>query len=422
MTSSRPLPRGRIARLTRLATLGAQTGVNLLATKDTNAAALRAAEVLGNLRGLAAKVGQMASYVDGEVPERYRQAYETALTSLRSSTQTSSPDAIRRVVEQELGAPIHELFAEWESEPFASASIGQVHRARLLDGQPVAVKVQHPGIENAVESDLRNASVFQSMVGALLPRGVDTKRIFNEIQARFREELDYTREAENQTRFLNMHAGDSQITIPNVIPSRTSRRVITSEFIEGVPLESIVGSSETDRAKYATTLWRFEFKGLLQHGLFNADPHPGNFLFQPGNRIAFLDFGCVQHLDASMLAAARRLHEAAVIRDEQAFAAAVVQMLNTRGGTFERAVIAYVRRCFEPIFGSPFRMNSQYVRSVVSGVRPLKSELFAKDKSFVMPPPGWAFVNRLQFGFYSILAKLNVELDYAALDRELLQA
>ena len=420
MTSSRPLPEGRLARLTRLAALGAQTSVNLFATKDANAAARSAAEVLGNLRGLAAKVGQMASYVDGAVPERYREAYETTLKSLRASTQSSAPEAIRSVVEKELGAPIEQLFLEWETEPFASASIGQVHRATLQDGRRVAVKVQHPGIERAVESDLRNAGMFESMVGALLPKAVDTKRVFKEIQARFREELDYLREADNQRKFLEMHKNDPHVAIPDVIESRTSRRVITTEFVQGATLETAIQLSEAERTEYAATLWRFEFRGLLQHGLFNADPHPGNFLFQPENRIAFLDFGCVQYLDESMRLAARRLHEAAVERNERAFEHAVVEMLKTRGGTFERAIIAYVRLCFLPIFKSPVRINSQYVRSVVSGVRPLKSELFAKDKSFVMPPPGWAFMNRLQFGFYSILAKLDVELDYSAIDRELL--
>jgi predicted unusual protein kinase regulating ubiquinone biosynthesis (AarF/ABC1/UbiB family) len=404
-----------------LAALGAQTGANLLANKNAAAAAASAAQVLGNLRGLAAKVGQMASYVDGAVPEAYREAYETALKSLRTSTQSSPAEAIRKAVEEDLLAPIEDLFAEWEAEPFASASIGQVHRARLDDGRWVAVKVQHPGIDRAVESDLRNAGMLQAMLGLMLPRTVDTKRVFDEVRERFREELDYHREAENHRRFARIHAGDPNIVIPEVIEARSGHRVIATELVSGITLEQAAALSDTERKHYATTLWRFEFKGLLQHGLFNADPHPGNFLFQPENRIAFLDFGCVQYLDDSMRLASNHLHEAAVQRDELAFAQAVAHMLRTRGGSFERAVVAYVRRCFQPIFESPFRITPQYVRSDVSGVRPLKSELFAKDKSFVMPPPGWAFMNRLQFGFFSVLSKLDVEIDYAEIEREILR-
>ena len=421
MKGSRSVPEGRLARLSRLAALGAHTGANLLAAKDGKAAAVRAAEVLGNMRGLAAKVGQMASYVEGAVPEAYQGAYEAALKSLRASTQSSPAAAIRKLVEEDLGATVENLFAEWEPEPFASASIGQVHRARLDSGQWVAVKVQHPGIDRAVESDLRNASMLESMLGVMLPRAVDTKRIFNEVRERFREELDYRREAENHIRFAQLYAGDPSVVIPDVILARSGRRVMTTELVSGMPLEEAVALNETERQQYATTLWRFEFTSLLQHGLFNADPHPGNFLFQTHNRIVFLDFGCVQYLDDSMKLAAKRLHEAAVHRDELEFARAVTRMLQTRGGSYERAVIAYVRRCFQPIFESPFRITADYVRSCVSGVRPLKREFFAKDKSFVMPPPGWAFMNRLQFGFYSLLSKLNVEIDYAAIEREILQ-
>lgn len=420
MKEPRTIPKGRLSRLTRLATLGAQTGVNLLTSKDGSSAALKAAEVLGNLRGLAAKVGQMASYIDGAVPDAYRSAYETALVSLRAATQTSPPDAIRTAVERELGGKIEELFAVWEHEPFASASIGQVHRARLDDGRWVAVKVQHPGIEQAVESDLRNAGLIQAMAGTVLPRAVDTKRLFNDIRARFREELDYKREAENQRTFSRIHTGDVQILIPQVVSERSSRRVLTTELVAGATLEDAAKSTEEQRISYASTLWRFEFKGLLLHGIFNADPHPGNFLFQSGNRIAFLDFGCVQPMEERLRLAANVLHAAAVRRNESDFYSAVTQMLSTRGGSYERAISAYVRRCFQPIFDSPFRITSDYVKEVVLGIRALKSELFAKDKSFVMPPRGLAFMNRLQFGFYSVLARLNVAVDYAEIERKIL--
>jgi predicted unusual protein kinase regulating ubiquinone biosynthesis (AarF/ABC1/UbiB family) len=416
----RSVPEGRFSRFARLAALGAQTGVSLLASKDGSVAAAKAAEVLGSLRGLAAKVGQMASYIDGAVPDAYRSAYEDALQALRAATRSSPPEAIRAVVEQELDAPIERLFLEWEDQPFASASIGQVHRARLHDGRQVAVKVQHPGIEHAVESDLRNAGVFEAMLGGMLPRAVDTKRVFSDVRARFREELDYVREAENQRLFSRMHAGDGQILIPAVVSHRSSRRVLTTELVTGATLEEAAELPELRRETYASILWRFEFKGLLCHGKFNADPHPGNFLFQTDNRIAFLDFGCVQPMSERLHAAAKRLHAAATRKDEAGFAEAATQMLETKGGSYERAVIAFVRRCFRPVFESPFRITHDYVKEVVHGIRPLKGELFAKDGSFVMPPRGLAFMNRLQFGFYSVLARLDATVDYAAIEQAIL--
>src|SRR5262245_21756266 len=175
---TRKLPAGRLGRVARLASLGARTGASLLMSRSGQAAAEHAAEVLGTLRGLAAKVGQMASYVDGVVPEAQRAAYESALRSLRDAAPTSSPAAIQSVVENELGAPIDRLFSEWSAEPFASASIGQVHRARLEDGRVVAVKVQHPGIDRAVEADLNNAGVLRAIAASVASKSIDTKRIF----------------------------------------------------------------------------------------------------------------------------------------------------------------------------------------------------------------------------------------------------
>jgi predicted unusual protein kinase regulating ubiquinone biosynthesis (AarF/ABC1/UbiB family) len=152
------VPVGRLGRFVKLAGVGARAAGDMLAKKGSEKVAERAAEVLGNLRGLAAKLGQTASYVDGFVPETHRAVYEKALGALRTATPHSSTESIRALVEEELSAPIEKLFATWSDEPFASASIGQVHRAQLPNGQEVAVKVQHPGIDRAIESDLSNVA------------------------------------------------------------------------------------------------------------------------------------------------------------------------------------------------------------------------------------------------------------------------
>ncbi|HTA94032.1 MAG TPA: AarF/UbiB family protein, partial [Polyangiaceae bacterium] len=227
MADDRKIPEGRVGRFVRLAGLGARTGASLLLSKGADSAAERAADVLGTLRGVAAKVGQMASYVDGVVPEGQRDAYEAALRKLREQAPTSSIAEIRAQVERELGAPIDELFCDWEDEPVASASIGQVHRARLADGRVVAVKVQHSGIAKAVESDLENVGMLESLVGTFVPKGVNSRGVLEEVKTRFREELDYRLEAERQTRFAQIFRGDPQIRIPAIIPERSSLRVLT---------------------------------------------------------------------------------------------------------------------------------------------------------------------------------------------------
>lgn len=404
----------------KLVGVGARTGASLLVSRDGAGAAEHAAEVLGSLRGLAAKVGQMASYVDGMLPDDHRDSYERAMSKLRAAAPHSSPAAIRGVVESELGKPIAELFAEWGAEPIASASIGQVHRAVLHDGREVAVKVQHPGIDRAIESDLRNAGVIEGLVGALAPKGVGVKEAFAVIAQRFREELDYELEATRQEQFTTMHAHDPAVCIPKVVRERSSRRVLTSSFERGKTLEEAATAPEELRRTWAEVLWRFVFRGNLVGRMFNADPHPGNYMFRDDGTIVFLDFGCVQPLVEPELSHARAAHRGALRGDEKAFFAAIRRLLDTRGGSFEEAVLRYVRRCFAPLFESPFRLDRAYTAEVVRGLQDLKKFIFAKDKSFTALPPGLVMMNRLQFGFYSVLARLDVAVDYATIERGVL--
>jgi predicted unusual protein kinase regulating ubiquinone biosynthesis (AarF/ABC1/UbiB family) len=414
------IPTGRLGRVVRLAGVGARAGAGLLLSKSGAGAADYAAEVLGTLRGLAAKVGQSLSYVDGIIPEAQRESYERALGKLRDATPRSPPDAVRRVIEEELGAPVERRFAPFDDRPFASASIGQVHRATLEDGRAVAVKVQHPGIASAVESDLENASVMEGLVTTLGPKGVNAKAAYDEVAARFREELDYELEAERQSQFSRLHAGDPTIRIPEVIVERSSRRVLTSELVEGLSFEAAMAESAEQRERWAETLWRFVFKGNLVGGMFNADPHPGNYLFGPDGKITFLDFGCVQPISAERLPTARAMHLAALRKDEPGFAQHTAVLLGTRGGEYGTRAVAYSRRCFEPMFGSPFHITRVFTTSLVNDLRDLKRLFWAKDGSFVMLPPAMLFLNRLQFGFYSVLARLDVRVDYAGVERRFL--
>ncbi|HKP62225.1 MAG TPA: AarF/ABC1/UbiB kinase family protein [Polyangiales bacterium] len=408
-----------MARLSGLARAGLRSGTSMLLSRDGQAAAKHAAQVLGRLRGLAAKIGQMASYVDGMVPEAQREAYELAMKGLRAAAPRSPPDRVRSLVESELGAPLEELFVSFDLEPIASASIGQVHRAELKGGQAVAVKVQHPGIEAAIEADLENVSMLETFVGALAPKGLDSGRILNEIATRFREELDYRLEADRQMQFKRIHAGDPTIQIPAVIAERSSGRVLTSELVAGESMEWASEQPEALRRRYAEILWRFVFRGNLVGGLFNADPHPGNYMFQPGGRIAFLDFGCVQPIGPDRLRQARRLHAAARRGDEETFREYCVQILRTQGGSYEQAAVAHSRATFEPLFASPFRVTREFVSGMMQSGLKLKEQLFAKDGSFVPLPDGILFMNRLQFGFYSVLARMDVAVDYRRVEDEL---
>lgn len=421
MGDDRKLPTGRLGRFARLAGVGARTGANLLLGRGDDAVALRAAEVLGTMRGLAAKVGQMVSYVDGLVPEEQRERYERAMGRLQSAAATSPAPAIRRLVEEELGAPVDALFAEWEDQPFASASIGQVHRARLADGRAVAVKVQHPGIAAAMESDLAGAGLLEGAMSMLGMRSLGSEQILADVRARFREELDYTLEARRQRSFIDLFAGDPSIKIPAVIDDRSSARVLTSEFAVGEPLGAAIRGSEAERIAWCETLWRFAYLSPIIGGLFNADPHPGNYFFHPGGAVTFLDFGCVQPSEPGRQELARDLHRAAIDGDDATFEATARALMKTRGGEYEAKILAYMRQAFLPQRRSPFRITRPYVAGLIDALKSIAvSSRGRGDGSTVPMPKGVFFMNRLQFGFFSVLARLDVPVDYAAVERAFL--
>jgi len=408
------LPTGRLARFSRIARVGTRTGFALLGDGSGKAAAAQAGELLGQLRGLAAKVGQMASYVDGFVPERQAEAYRQALAGLQQAASKTSFARVKELVESELGLPLEAAFAEFDPEALASASIGQVHRAKLLDGREVAVKVQHAGIGAAMESDLAAMAPIARLVAVLGPPGTGAEAIVKELQARFREELDYRHEAMQQETFRLLHERDSQIHIPELIRSHCTRAVFTSEFSRGMRFETARACDERTRQDYARCMWRFVHRSLLQGGRFNADPHPGNYLFHQNGRVTFLDFGSVQLLSDNYRRALPAMYRAAIDGDLQRFRDSARVALETREGAYESALHGYHWDCLEPLRSRRFRISREYVARMVRQIQQLKQYHFRRGAQPTPAPPQTILLNRLQFGFYSVLAGLDVELDYVA--------
>jgi predicted unusual protein kinase regulating ubiquinone biosynthesis (AarF/ABC1/UbiB family) len=251
----------------------------------------RTVQTLGNLRGGAMKLGQLASFVDVDfLPPEYRAIYQEKLAQLRDAAPAMGWEKVRGVLEAEWEAPVDEICQSISHEAVAAASIGQVHRGVLVDGREVAVKVQYPEIADALESDLDLASVAIGLGKAIAP-GLDPRVVAGELRERVLEELDFELEAQQQRTFARAYRGHPFISVPGVVTSLSRRRVLVTEWVTGHPFKDVLGWDQEQRDELGEIIVRFFFGSMRRLGRFNTDPHPGNYLVVDGGRIAFLDFG-----------------------------------------------------------------------------------------------------------------------------------
>jgi predicted unusual protein kinase regulating ubiquinone biosynthesis (AarF/ABC1/UbiB family) len=273
--------------------------------------ALKMASVLGEMKGAAMKIGQMVSFIDVDfLPPEYREIYQEQLAKLRTSAPAMPWDKVQHVLAEEYDDRPDSVFASIEEEAFAAASIGQVHRGTLRDGTPVAVKVQYPGIADALESDLANAGIMLRLARVLAP-GLDAGAIASELRERVLEELDYEYEAQNQRAFARAYDGHPFIFVPRVHSRLSRRRVLVSDYVEGRGFDDVKGLEQDERDIFGEIVFRFCFGSIyhLQH--FNADTHPGNYLLMDDGRVAFLDFGMTKRLSPQQIQLEQRAVDAA---------------------------------------------------------------------------------------------------------------
>ncbi len=341
MADESKIPKGRIRRSAKLGSIVGVQGARYAGTKAANVGrseeeskekleqrhletAMKMVGALGQMKGAAMKLGQFASFIDNEfLPEEYREIYQEQLAQLRTSAPPMPWEKVEKVLLEEYdGEPVSELFAEFEQEAFAAASIGQVHRAELLDGRRVAVKIQYPGIAEALDADLRNAGTIVRLARALAP-GLDAKAIAHEIRERVMEELDYEYEAQNQRSFARAYRDHPFIYVPEVVTRLSRQRVLVTEFVEGLDFERIKQLPQEERSRFGEIVYRGSFGSIyhLQH--FNADPHPGNYILMNDGRVAFLDFGMTKKLDREQIVLEQRAFDAASRDDPEAFRAAL---------------------------------------------------------------------------------------------------
>lgn len=253
----------------------------------------RIAKTLGELKGAVMKVGQMASAASDLLPKEMTES----LKKLQREAPPMSYEVIAQQIEDELGQPPEMLFRSFEKIPFASASIGQVHRAVTDDGREVVVKVQYPGVDKACDSDLSHLKFALKMTGMARNHKKSFNALFEEIRARLHEELDYCNEADNVRLFGEMHADDDDILIPEVVGERSSKRVLTLTYLPGDRLDECGHYPQEVRDRIGETFYHMALSQVFKHRAVHADPNPGNFAVRPDGKLILYDFGCVKRLD-----------------------------------------------------------------------------------------------------------------------------
>ena len=418
--------RGRTLKTARLATKVGWKALNKTLRPDAKSgeadeerAVAAATQLLGEmneLKGLVMKFGQMASYLEGSLPP----AAQRVLSQLQHASTPMEPQLIWEVVERELGAAPDEVFVAFEREPFAAASIGQVHRASGRDGRQLAVKVQYPGIEGALQSDLRTFAVIGRMATALMPGS--GRALIDELRDRMLEECDYQTEARNQQVFAGLLEEIPGASVPAVVPEFCSQRVLTTELVAEhrsfYPFCAEAPQEAKDRA--AALIFEVCFQNLFSKCVFNADPHPGNYLFADDGSVAFLDYGCVKRFDAGFIDRWKRYALTIVNGDKEGAKAAFegTGLLGRKRGfdwDYQWEIMRYLYRPF--LQEEPFTYNDEYVResyNLMMWKNPNKMKLGM--------PPEWLFLNRLQWGLNSVLARMHASGPWPALWRKALES
>jgi predicted unusual protein kinase regulating ubiquinone biosynthesis (AarF/ABC1/UbiB family) len=376
-------------------------------------------DTLGEMKGAVMKLGQLASFYEFAAPSEYLSTYRDSMTMLQSSAPPMDTDAVKGVVEQEFGRPATDVFATFSEQAVAAASIGQVHRASLPTGESVAVKVQYPGVDEAVRADLKNVAAMTKLAVAIAPN-LDPKEVAEEVRERVLEELDYRREAANQQRFARMYAGHPFIVVPKVYTKFCRTRVITQEFIVGDPFTSAFGWPQEDRDRLGEILFRFFYGSLNRFMLFSADPHPGNYLLLADGRVAFLDFGLVRSIDPGTLGL---LHEVvlALLEDDKARGRAALEglgILNRRTPEID-AIWEHLKMINRPVLEDrELRLDPLLVQEIASAGFDPRTEAFQTLRKVGIPGV-MVTLNRMSFGVTSLLGRLEATANWQSIAREI---
>lgn len=363
------------------------------------------ARELGNMKGAIMKAGQLIGFIAEGLPKEAQEA----LATLQADVPPMSPGLARQVVHDELGADPEDLFLAWDEEPVAAASIGQVHRAVLHDGRRVAVKVQYPGVADAITGDLDNAQLLYGMVSALALKNLDVDALVEELRQRMGDELDYRIEARCQQEFADRYATHPFIKVPAVVPERSARRVLTSEWVDGQTwAEFEATATDEARQRAGEVLFRFAQGSVHLHGVFNGDPHPGNYRFHDDGTMTFLDFGLVKRWTPGEFERLDPILDAVMDQDAELLVKRMVTagFLEADHGLDPRHVFEYVGNPYVPYLTEEFTFTREFVAEALGRMIDVAGPHADVLHSLNMPA-SFVILDRVVWGVSALEGKLE---------------
>lgn len=365
--------------------------------------------VLGELKGGAMKFGQALSVFEAAVPEEYAAPFRESLIKLQSAAPPMPPADVDRMLSEQFGRGWRARFTAFDETPAAAASIGQVHRATWRDGREVAVKVQYPGAEQALLSDLRQLSRMSRLMQPFMP-GLEIKPLITELQDRMAEELDYRDEAENQRAFAAAYEGDERVKVPHVVAS--APKAMVTEWVDGRQLSDIITrGTQEERDHAALQLSEFLYSSPERVGLLHADPHPGNFHLLDDGRLMVIDFGAVARLPDGMPRPLSEMLRLALDDRPADLLAHLRREGFVQAGASMTAVdaAAYLAPFTEPLHTETFRFDRAWLQKQAERVGDLRSPQFNTGRELNLPPQ-YLLVHRVTMGTIGVLCQLDADV------------
>jgi predicted unusual protein kinase regulating ubiquinone biosynthesis (AarF/ABC1/UbiB family) len=366
------------------------------------------ARELGEMKGVLMKAGQLVSFIFEALPEEA----QAALATLQADAAPMAPTLAAAVVTEELGAPPERAFLDWTDLPVAAASIGQVHRAVTPDGRDVAVKVQYPGVHEAIESDLDAAEAMYAMFSLMMLKGLDAKGLVDELRARMREELDYRLEARNVAEFADHFAGHPWVRVPQIVPEYCTEKLLTTEWVEGMTFEQFrTTASDRTKQRAAEVVWRFAQHAITRHGSFNGDPHPGNYRFHHDGSVTFLDYGLVKRWSPGEWESLMPTLDALIVRRDPVLLVEAMEasgFLRSGHGLAPDHVYSYVSSPYVPYLTDTFTFTREWMRDTLGVIFDVQGPHAPVIEQLNMPP-SFVILDRVVWGVSAILGKLEAQ-------------